>query len=142
MTSKQPPSPEELIKAALALPAQPSHIKAADYREIILLLLQKHISHERIAGFLREHGVSIHQSAISRYVRKHPPTEAELTRIKTLITGQSPASVPRQQSSAERTPASESRGIIGKSQRKPEEDDGIDYSFLNMEGRPFTIKDK
>jgi hypothetical protein len=68
--------------------------------------------------------------------------EAEGLRIQAMIERLSPVSVPRQQSSAEHTPASASRRIAGKPQKKHEEDDGIDYSFLNMEGRPFTIKDE
>jgi hypothetical protein len=74
-----------MLSAAVSLASElpepaPNGYKAEPYREIILVLLQRKLSHKKIAGFLRNQGVSIHQTAISKYLRAHPPTDEELAR--------------------------------------------------------------
>jgi hypothetical protein len=154
-----------LLKAALAEPAKvPTKFVVAPHRHTILMLAQKHFTQKQIAGFLLKHaGVRIHRAAIGRYLQNHPPTEAETLEIERLLSGaehqQDPPALPSlsvealsakpnngdMQPGRQRTA---SRGTLrqqfNQRQRTPkreEEEDKTDYSFLNMEGRPFTIKE-
>ncbi len=107
--------------AALELPSEGSRAKAADYREGILILLHKKFSHERIAQFLRAEGVKISQTAISSYLRKHSPTDAELTCIRRMLAERANAEPNGGKSNCE---PSESRKLVRK--RLTEPDDNTD----------------
>jgi hypothetical protein len=125
----------------------PNGYKAEPYREIILVLLQRKLSHKKIARFLRNQGVSIHQTAISKYLRAHPPTDEELERaVQLLVRKPQPISpsekIVSSEGKAMTAPRSSKPASGGRRSRPVDIEDGIDYSFLNVEGRPFRIRPK
>ena len=139
MPKEHVPSPQQVTKSARAAPRRSSRLKAADYREAILILLAKNFSHEEIARFLRNVGVDINQTAISRYLRTHPPTETEQQNVASMPPEQDGATA----NYAERRRKREELLAAARKERgtEPEEDD-TDYSFLNVQGRPFRIRAK
>jgi hypothetical protein len=77
-----------LLAVALAEPDPLSRHAVPNHREVILLLLQRKFTQTQIAEFLRKNGVKVHPPAICRYLKKHPPTEAEVARIKEMLAAQ------------------------------------------------------
>jgi hypothetical protein len=138
MAKKEVSSPQQVTKAAHAAPRRRSRLKAADYREAILILLGKNFSHEEIARFLRNEGVEINQTAISRYLRTHPPTETERRNVVSMPPEQDSAIT----SDAERRQKPEQLVARVRKERPTEPEDDTDYSFLNVQGRPFRIRPK
>ena len=128
-------SHEETLNAAIALPARASRHKAAEHREIILVLAHKKLGHRAIAAFLKERGILVHQTAISRYLRMHPPTEAEQRKIADILVAQAGATV---SDTDRRRRREELLAPARKVRTEPE--DKTDYSFLKVQGRPFTIR--
>ncbi len=131
--------PERVTASALAAADRTSRAKAVDYREAILILLLKNFSQDRIAEFLRGEGVKISQSAISTYLQKHPPTDAEVARLRQKLAEQDGAKT----SDAERHQKREKFVARVREERRTElEKDDTDYSFLDVQGRPFRIRPK
>lgn len=143
MSKKRKVSSAQLLQDAVALPKKPSRHKAAEYREVILVLAQKNLGHREISAFLEERGIRIHQTAISRYLRKHPPTQEEVDRTGTLPGRPIPGPIDKSADDAERKRKREELLARARKQRRvePEEDD-TDYSFLDVRGRPFRIRPK
>jgi hypothetical protein len=85
MPKKRTSSSGNLLAAALAEPDQLSRHAVANHREVILVLVQKNFTQVQIAQFLHKKGVSVHRAAIGRYLQQHPPTQAEVARIKEML---------------------------------------------------------
>jgi hypothetical protein len=169
MPKRKIASPQEVAAAAITMQSRESRAKAADYREAILILRLKSFSQERIAAFLSAEGVKISQPAVSTYLRKHPPTEAEVARIKEMLAAQ-PAmrcdpepgreirQLPAPHKSSQQQDAETPEEAASRKRREellararkncpppatqPEEEDTTDYSFLDVKNRPFRIRPK
>ena len=154
---------EETLQAALNYSANRSRGRAAEHREIILVLSQERITQCEISAFLKKRGIRIHQTTISYYLRKHPPTDAEVARIKGMLAaqpamrrdqepGQEVRQPPAPHKSSQQdveTPEDVARRkrreeLLARARERrrpePEEEDTTDYSFLKVQGRPFRIK--
>jgi len=164
MPKKRKSSSGNLLAAALAEPDRLSRHAVANHREVILVLLQKNFTQVQIAQFLHKKGVSVHRAAIGRYLQKHPPTEAEVARIKEMLAakpamrrdqepGQEVRQSPTHHKSLEQnaeTPDDAARRkrreeLLARARKKPRpepEEDKTDYSFLDVQNRPFRIRPK
>jgi hypothetical protein len=164
MPKKRTSSSKNLLVSALSEPDRLSRHAVANHREVILVLLQKNFTQVQIAQFLHKNGVSVHRAAIGRYMQKHPPTQAEVARIKEMLAAkptarrdqepgravrQPPAPHKSSQRDAETPEEAASRKrreeILARARKncpppQPEEEDTTDYSFLDVQGRPFRIK--
>lgn len=138
MSKKRKPIPGDLFNAALAQPPKLSKHAVAKYRDAILLLQAKGFSQVEITQFLRSNGLTVHRAAIGRYLQQHPPTDDESARIAELLKEQH---LPAPVGAAPRPAESKQRKVSTPSaSARTDSDDGIDYSFLRVQGRPFRIK--
>ncbi len=66
------PDPEQILAAAESADADPPRSKLDPFAEALWTLRRKRKRLRAITAFLREHGVEVSKSTVSRWLKRHP----------------------------------------------------------------------
>ena len=83
MKDNKYPSPQELAKEAIFAEVKTkSNSMIHKYRDTILILITYNYNQKELIDYFLKQGISIEKAGLSRYLKKHPPTEDELNNTK------------------------------------------------------------